>query len=219
MERQRRQADSENSLWGNPCDYESPNTANVPDPKDVAPKLIAQAKNAITSTAKYKDAFAQKLHSYDSFDDLISTWDGNEWLRKFNLPEQVLPKEKVLYKDVPNEYLDKLMPDIDKVLPSMYKALKLIVAGLYGFSNEGLNDSIIADESLRDSINNTMHDVRAVLCHFNNIMKGRKLEILPLPNSEAPDFTPDNMLTKGLLLYRDTLNYLEYLVQVFQKLY
>lgn len=60
-----------------------------------------------------------------------------------------------------------LQPDIDKVLPSMYKALKLIVAGLYGFSNEGLNDNIIADESLRDSINNTMHDVRAVLCHFN----------------------------------------------------
>lgn len=49
----------------------------------------------------------------------------------------------------------------------MYKGLKMIVAGLYAFSTEGLNDNIISDETLKENINHTMHDVRAVLCYFS----------------------------------------------------
>lgn len=49
----------------------------------------------------------------------------------------------------------------------MYKGLKMIVAGLYVFSNEALNANIISDERLKDNITQTMHDVRAVLCYFN----------------------------------------------------
>lgn len=49
----------------------------------------------------------------------------------------------------------------------MYKGLKMIVAGMYAFSKEGLNDNIISDETLKENINQTMHDVRAVLCYFS----------------------------------------------------
>lgn len=57
--------------------------------------------------------------------------------------------------------------NIDEVLPVMYKGLKMIVAGLYAFSTEGLNDNIISDETLKENITQTMHDVRAVLCYFS----------------------------------------------------
>lgn len=50
-------------------------------------------------------------------------------------------------------------------------------------------------------------------------MKARNLEVLPVPDSEVPDFSSEDKLSVGLLLYRDTLNYLEYLAQVFEKLY
>lgn len=49
----------------------------------------------------------------------------------------------------------------------MYRALKLVVAKLYVFANEGLNSNIILDETLKVNITNTMHDVRAVLCFFS----------------------------------------------------
>lgn len=51
-------------------------------------------------------------------------------------------------------------------MPAMYKGLKMVVAGLYAFS-EGLNDNIISDETLKVNITHTMHDVRAVLCYFS----------------------------------------------------
>nr|XP_049703754.1 uncharacterized protein LOC110372663 [Helicoverpa armigera] len=212
MERQRRDTE-ENRLWANPCDYnDSQSKPSYPadHAKEVALKLVAQAKNAYSSTAKYKDTFAMKLHSYNSFDELLGSWKSSEFL-----PKEWLPKEKVLYQTMPDEYVTQLMPKIDEVLPGMYKGLKMIVAGLYVFSNEELNPNIIADESLKENITQTMHDVRAVLCYFNDIMNIRDLPIEKLAVNEIPEMA-NNM---GVLLYRDTLNYLEYLAQVFQKLY
>lgn len=58
-----------------------------------------------------------------------------------------------------------------------------------------------------------------IFLYFQDIMKARNLEIPSLPESEIPDFTTEDKLSIGLLLYRDTLNYLEYLAQVFQKFY
>lgn len=49
----------------------------------------------------------------------------------------------------------------------MYKGLKMIVAGLYTFSQEGLNYNVANDDALKENITRTMHDVRAVLCYFN----------------------------------------------------
>lgn len=218
MERQKRAANNENDLWGNPCDYNEANAKSTNTPSaEVNEIFIKQARYAQSNMEEYKDTFA-KLHSYNSFDKLIKEWTEFEWLRKFNLPEEVLPKEKQLHKPMPEEYMNELMKKIDVVLPSMYKALKLVVAGLYSFSNEGLNENIISDGTLKKNIYETMHAVRAVLCSFSDIMKARNLEIMPLPNSEIPDFKNDDKLIDGLLLFRDTQNYLEYLVQVFQKL-
>ncbi|KAG6446005.1 hypothetical protein O3G_MSEX004222 [Manduca sexta] len=223
MSRQRRAVgvSNEDSWLSNPCDYADPNAKpHVPDPKQLAKDLVWQARDAYSSAAKYKDTFVCKLYSHQTFDEFMSsTPSAGEWLRTFELPEKVYPKEKVLNKDMPDEYIEELMSDIDKLLPFMHKALKLIVAGLRSFSTEGLNAELISEESLKVDINNTTSAVRAVLCSFHAIMYKRDLEILPLLESEVPKFNQSTLLRDGFPLYRDTLNYLEYLRQVFQKLY
>ena len=42
----------------------------------------------------------------------------------------------------------------------------MIVAGLHFFINEELTN-IVSDTSLKDNLNVTMNNVRAVLCYFN----------------------------------------------------
>ncbi|XP_050348687.1 uncharacterized protein LOC126772377 [Nymphalis io] len=218
MDRQRRSA-QENSLWGNPCDYDS-NSKSAKYTAKLAKDVASQAKNAYESTAKYKDKFALKLHSYPSFDELLTVWSSDDWLRNFTwFPEEGLPKEKVLYQAMPAEYMDKLIKKIDKILPSMFKGLKMVVAGLYSITKEGLNDDIFSDASMKHNITESMHNVRAVLCLFDEIMRSRNLEIMPLPDSEIPDMKNVDKLSYALLVYRDTLNYLEYLAQVFQTMY
>lgn len=50
------------------------------------------------------------LHSFDTFEELLKIWSGNDWLRNFTwFPEEGLPKEKVLYQKMPDEYMEKLM--------------------------------------------------------------------------------------------------------------
>uniref|UniRef100_S4P0L0 Uncharacterized protein n=1 Tax=Pararge aegeria TaxID=116150 RepID=S4P0L0_9NEOP len=72
---------------------------------------------------------------------------------------------------------------------------------------------------MRGNIRGSMHEVRAVLCLFDEIMRSRSLAITPLPDAEVPDIKQADKLSYALLVYRDTLNYLEYLTQVFQKMY
>lgn len=60
---------------------------------------------------------ALKLHSYPSFDELLTVWSSDDWLRNFTwFPEEGLPKEKNLYHAMPNEYMDKLMVSAIKCL-------------------------------------------------------------------------------------------------------
>ncbi|XP_041979879.1 uncharacterized protein LOC121733630 isoform X2 [Aricia agestis] len=217
MSRDRRSTE-ENSLWGNPCDY----GANVKATKysaKLASRVANQARSAYKSTSSYKDEFASKLHSYSNFEKLLPVWSGYDWLRNFTwFREEVLPKEKVINGEMPPQYLDELMNHIDEVLPVMYKGLKMIVAGLNSISQEGLNEDIFTDVSMKQNIAQSVQDVRAVLCVFFDVMKSRNLEIPPLLDSEVQDISKEEKLRYSLLVYRDTLNYLEYLAQVFQKM-
>ncbi|CAG4929379.1 unnamed protein product [Colias eurytheme] len=219
MDRQRRSSTEENSLWGNPCDYASDTKTSKYSAKFA--KLVAsQARNALESTSKYKDKFV-KLHSFQSYDALLKEWSGTEWLRNFDWLENDikdgLPKDNIAYQPMSEQYLGDLMKKIDIELPSMYKGLKMVVAGLYYISKEGLNDHISSDASLKQNITQSMHDIRAVLCLFNELMLSRNLKIPALPDSEVPDMK--NNIGNAFLVYRDTLHYLEYLAQVFQKMY
>lgn len=51
---------------------------------------------------------ALKLHSYSSFDELLGSWTSSEFL-----PKEWLPKEKILYQAMPDEYIAQLMVSIE----------------------------------------------------------------------------------------------------------
>ncbi|CAH0587063.1 unnamed protein product [Chrysodeixis includens] len=220
MDRERRDTNAENKLWANPCDYKDSQSKPVIAPdqaKEIAKKLVVQANRTYEKTVMYSMSFAKKLHSYDSFDTLLSDWKSQDFLRSYSwLRVEGFPREMNLGQTMPDKYMEDLIPKIDEVLPGMYKGLKMIVAGLDTFTNKVLNGSVTSDEPLRENLRQTMHDVRAVLCYFNDIMNVRNLEIEKLSDSEIPTDLDSNM---GILLYRDTLVFLKYLAQVFQKLY
>ncbi|VVC92031.1 unnamed protein product [Leptidea sinapis] len=162
MDRQRRSPSQENSLWGNPCDYDSNSKSALKYTSKLAKDVASQARNALESTAKYKDKFASKLHSFPSFEQLLPVWSSFDWLRNFTwFPEEGLPKEKLLFQPISQEYMDSLM----------------------------------------------------------ELMRSRKLQIMTLPDSELPKMDEVDKMAYALLVYRDTLNYLEYIAQVFQTMY
>lgn len=49
-------------------------------------------------------------------------------------------------------------------------------------------------------------------------MRARELEMPKLLDSDIPEFKYKDRLTNALLVYRDTINYLEYIAQVFDKM-
>lgn len=50
---------------------------------------------------------ATVLHSYSKFEELLGPWESSEYL-----PKEWLPKEKVLYHQLPDEYINQLMVSI-----------------------------------------------------------------------------------------------------------
>lgn len=53
---------------------------------------------------------------------------------------------------------------------------------------------------------------------LQDVMRARDLEIPKLLNTDIPEFIYKDRLTIALLVYRDTINYLEYITQVFDKM-
>ncbi|XP_026319211.1 uncharacterized protein LOC113229743 [Hyposmocoma kahamanoa] len=218
--RSRRMASQEeNPLWGNPCDYnESDIKSKLKYEPSLAGKVVAQASNTLSKAKAYKNEVAS-LHDFSNFEDLLGEWNTTHWLRArpWHIPE-VLPPEKEYGTEVDDDYLTNLMNDIDKTLPTMGKSLKLLVAGLRKIGEYQLVDNNIADDSLQRNFTNTSSNVRAVLCYFSDVMRARELEMPKLLDSDIPEFKYKDRLTNALLVYRDTINYLEYITQVFDKM-
>ncbi|KAM3964938.1 uncharacterized protein ACR2FA_000831 [Aphomia sociella] len=219
MERQKRASEEENPLWGNPCVYGSTISKRAYEPI-FAENLARQVKYVLEETVKYKDELA-KLYSFKSFDILYNQWNNehDDWLRKFPWHlDGVMPRNKVLHNTLEDADLDELMKDIDEVLPYMYKSLKMIVAGFQMFAETLIDDNIVTDANLAKNIKDTVPKLSKVLCLFFDIISSRDLNVLPLLDNEIPELNKSNQLDMGFLIYRDTLNYLEYLSQVFQKM-
>ncbi|KAI8421583.1 hypothetical protein MSG28_009604 [Choristoneura fumiferana] len=185
MERHRR-ATQENNLWGNPCDYAGG---------------------------------SQVLYDDPDFDKVVSRYEGLPWLHsdKFKsfMAEEVLPKDKIKFEQtISPEFLNNVVSNIDSHLPSMQKALKMLVASLYAVIENGLNTNYVADVKLQNNLNITMNSVRQVLCVFNEVMDTRNVESIPLLDSEVPNVRAGDRVVNAILIYRDTLLYLDYLSQL-----
>lgn len=207
----------ENPLWSNPCDYKNVDDIPVVEykPKN-AGSIAVMARNERNKAAAYSNDFSQTIHSYPTLEELLSIWDSSEWLRNYSwFEDKVLPEMKKYNQPLPADYISSLMGQIDTVLPLQYKALKMIVAALDAMAREGFNDQ--PTSHLKPKITQTMHGVRGVLCGFKELLQSRNLPIMKIDSSEIPRFDGDNnSAVTMLLVYRDTLNMLHYLEQIFE---
>ncbi|XP_073955270.1 uncharacterized protein isoform X2 [Choristoneura fumiferana] len=219
MERHRR-ATQENNLWGNPCDYAGGSSKSTKAFSYTDVTVVAnQARNAFLQAKSYKDNVSQVLYDDPDFDKVVSRYEGLPWLHsdKFKsfMAEEVLPKDKIKFEQtISPEFLNNVVSNIDSHLPSMQKALKMLVASLYAVIENGLNTNYVADVKLQNNLNITMNSVRQVLCVFNEVMDTRNVESIPLLDSEVPNVRAGDRVVNAILIYRDTLLYLDYLSQL-----
>lgn len=53
---------------------------------------------------------------------------------------------------------------------------------------------------------------------LQDVMRARDLEMPKLLDSDIPEFKYKDRVTNALLVYRDAINFLEYIIQVFEKM-
>lgn len=67
---------------------------------------------------------------------------------------------------ITNKYIPCQQNKIDDVLPSMFKSLKIVLAGLHELTESLRSTDISSDANLSESLNKSVSDVRNVLCYF-----------------------------------------------------
>ncbi|KAI5645957.1 hypothetical protein NE865_01850 [Phthorimaea operculella] len=212
----------ESETWSNPCDLAIRNSFQY-TPK-LAEKVSNKAKNVLAKAILYKEDIA-KLHTFDSFESMMKEWSGTEWLRNLSgFKEEVLPRNKELGTPVNETELANLMtPEkLDEILPVFTKAMKKLGAGLQAVAASLTeNDSI--ERNLKANFITTSSDMRHVLCLTSEVLRARNIDMRPLPNREIPTYNrearPEEVIMDVFLIYRDTLNFLEYVDQFFSVMY
>ncbi|XP_047990261.1 uncharacterized protein LOC125229460 isoform X2 [Leguminivora glycinivorella] len=153
--------------------------------------------------------------SIQSFPSFSETFDTTPWLRnKPFVTQYTFPETKnKIEMELPAEDLSNVVANIDDHLPAMYKALKMVAAGLYAIKENGLKQDVREEKNLKPFFDHYFNAVRQVLCEFNEVMLSKNLQILPLPDNEIP-LIGENRTDTMFHIYRDTMLYLDYLRQV-----
>ncbi|KAJ2951051.1 hypothetical protein O0L34_g5428 [Tuta absoluta] len=217
LARMERASDHENETWSNPCDIILSNVNSFQYTPKLAENVSKQAKYVLERAMQYKTHIAN-MHTYDSFESMFKDWSGTEWLRNHSwFKEEVLPRNKDLGTHASETELRDLMtPEkLDEILPVFTKAMKKLGASLQVVSTlMKENDPI--ERNLKPNLMSTSNDVRYLLCLTSEVLRARKLQMLPLPDSEIPKYkSHEGVIMDVFLIYRDTLNFLEYVDSFF----
>ncbi|XP_061943117.1 uncharacterized protein LOC107992404 isoform X1 [Apis cerana] len=177
-------------------------------------QVVVQAKTALMHAKLFRDDYAKRTYKID-FADLHSTFKDQhyDWLPGPN----EIPKE--LGENLNQEYLDRL--ELDTALIDAYEYMQKYAVGL---------EQIVWDQEdlqleFRKQFKETEYKLRTVLCELQVALVERQL-------SSRPDVTRDIMKSdfrkvsssetfrnlRDWLIFRDYMNGLEYVVQVFEHL-
>lgn len=177
-------------------------------------QVVVQAKTALMHAILFRDDYARRTYKID-FADLHSTFKDQhyDWLPGPN----EIPKE--LGENLNQEYLDRL--ELDTALIDAYEYMQKYAVGL---------EQIVWDQEdlqleFRKQFKETEYKLRTVLCELQVALVERQL-------SSRPDVTRDIMKSdfrkvsssetfrnlRDWLIFRDYMNGLEYVVQVFEHL-
>ncbi|XP_017760499.1 PREDICTED: uncharacterized protein LOC108551018 [Eufriesea mexicana] len=208
--------------WVNPCGLAAEAAEDPTADLDVVQitdsqllhQVVLQAKTALMHAELFRDDYAKRTFNID-FADLHSTFKDNhyDWLPGPN----EIPKQ--LGEQLNQEYLDKL--ELDSALIDAYEYMQKFAVGL---------EQIVWDQEdlqleFRKQFKDTEYKLRTVLCELQVALVERQL-------SSRPDATRDIMKSefrtvstsetyrnlRDWLIFRDYMNGLEYVVQVFEHL-
>ncbi|KOC70503.1 hypothetical protein WH47_00648 [Habropoda laboriosa] len=205
--------------WVNPCGLAAEDFTGDLDVVQLTDlqllhQVVVQAKTALMHAELFRDDYAKQTFNID-FADLHSTFKDHhyDWLPG----TKEIPKQ--LGEQLEQEYLDKL--ELDTALIDAYEYMQKYAVGL---------EQIVWDQEdlqlkFRKQFKDTEYKLRTVLCELQVALVERQL-------SSRPDVTRDIMKSefravsssetyrnlRDWLIFRDYMNGLEYVVQVFEHL-
>lgn len=205
--------------WVNPCGLAAEDFTGDLDvvqltDSQLLHQVVVQAKTASSHAKLFRDDYAKRIFNID-FADLHSTFKDNhyDWLPG----QKEIPKQ--LGEQLDQEFLDRL--ELDTALVDAYEYMQKYAVGL---------EQIVWDQEdlqleFRKKFKETEYNLRTVLCELQVALVERQL-------SPRPDVTRDIMKPefravsssetyrnlRDWLIFRDYMNGLEYVVQVFEHL-
>ncbi|XP_066598439.1 uncharacterized protein [Prorops nasuta] len=205
--------------WVNPCglaadDFEGELDVVQLKDEQLLNQVVVQAKTALMHAQLFRDDYIRRTFNTD-FSDLHSTWKDNhyDWLPG---PEQI-PKK--LGEQLDQEFLDRL--ELDTTLLDAYEYMQRYAVGL---------EQIVWDQEdhqleFRKHFKDTEFKLRTVLCELQVALVERGVPLRPDVTREAMTAEYRNMSNsetyrnlRDWLIFRDYMNGLEYVVQVFEHL-
>ncbi|CAK9830578.1 hypothetical protein ANTRET_LOCUS7727 [Anthophora retusa] len=205
--------------WVNPCGLAAEDFTGDLDvvqltDSQLLHQVVVQAKTALMHAELFREDYAKRTFNID-FADLHSTFKDHhyDWLPG----SKEIPKQ--LGEQLGQEYLDKL--ELDTALIDAYEYMQKYAVGL---------EQIVWDQEdlqlqFRKQFKDTENKLRTVLCELQVALVERQL-------SSRPDVTRDIMKSefravsssetyrnlRDWLIFRDYMNGLEYVVQIFEHL-
>ncbi|XP_077295905.1 uncharacterized protein LOC143918082 isoform X2 [Arctopsyche grandis] len=205
--------------WINPCgmsstaDVASPSEADMPfvSDQDLLSQIIVQAKNAFADANAHKDDYVKKTFKVN-FDEHNNAWKHSkyDWL-----PSKVqIPKD--LGEAVPAEHL-KSLNNLNVALALTYEYMQRFAAGLEQVSR----DQRKADGEFKELFNSAEYKLRALLCEIQVAMIERGTiqhnDITrDIISGEDRNLDNTHRNLRDWVIYRDYMNALEYVIQVFE---
>ncbi|XP_008552705.1 uncharacterized protein LOC103574919 isoform X2 [Microplitis demolitor] len=205
--------------WINPCGEAAENSDGsiyMEQMKDeqLLATVVLQAKTALDHAQLFCDQYVKASFS-SSMNSMHSSWKHYryDWLPGF----EEIPKQ--LGEKLSKEYLNKL--EIDDALLNTYEYMQKFAVGLEQIAFDQKNNQL----AFQTQFEETEHKLRSVLCELQVAMMERGV-------NQRPDVTRDTMSDeframsssdtyrnlRDWLIFRDYMNALEYIVQVFDHL-
>ncbi|XP_043267715.1 uncharacterized protein [Venturia canescens] len=208
--------------WVNPCGLAAEDFAGDLDvvqlrDEQLLRQVVVQAKTALDHAQLFRDDYIKRTFSTD-LQDMHTNWKNNhyDWLPGLN----EIPKH--LGESLDSEYLQKLeIRLLDTALLDAYEYMQRYAVGL---------EQIVWDQEdhrleFRKQFKDTEFNLRTVLCELQVALVERGV-------TPRPDITRDAMSSeyremsgqetyrnlRDWLIFRDYMNGLEYIVQVFDHL-
>ncbi|KAK5650164.1 hypothetical protein RI129_001193 [Pyrocoelia pectoralis] len=211
--------DTDQPKWINPCGIDMGavlHTLNIEVPKvsdlDLLTSIINQARIALSKANQFKDDFAQQIFN-SNIEQLHKNWKQAryEWLPQ----DSQIPKS--LNEPVTEEHLEMLK--MDNALVDTYEHLQKIAVGL----EQVVQDQEREGGPLVDNFKQSELNLRLVLCELQMATYERGIHSKLHPDVTRdlmPDYLRNDKVNtsrnlRDWIIYRDYMNTLEYVIQVF----